>query len=577
MKTSIRAFSQVVLVGVIGVMGCGAAPVTPDFPTDTADQREAILGAMQTELQRSMTSMRHRDFEPPYFIAYALEHVEKVQVAGKYGAVTDDAVTTGRTAYVEVRVGDYAFDNFANIDGESFRMSDYQPDVVAPLGTSEDGIRGTFWLLTDETYKKAISDFLTKRGSSVYDTDEKVATPSFSKEPMVKYRDDITPLRADRAGWRKVVESVGAHLKAQDGILDSAVEVSARRAVRYFVNSEGSTTVEEYTIYAVQLEAWTRAEDGMLLDNGRSFYARDPQRLPDATQLRAEAEKMATELKALAAAPKLDPYTGPAILEPEAAGVLFHEVIGHRLEGERQRDEEEGRTFKGRVGQPVIPAFLSVHDDPTLADFEKHQLNGHYAYDEEGVQAQSVTLIESGVLRGFLKSRTPIEGSLNSNGHGRAQGIRKPVARMANLVVTASSDHSVSEEALKAKLIEEVKRQGKPFGLIIRDITGGSTNTSGWGYQAFKGSPRLVYKVDPETGAETLVRGVELVGTPLTAINKIVVASNRRDVFNGYCGAESGYVPVSTIAPSLLTTEIELQRKPEDAQRAPILAPPWQN
>src|SRR5690606_36464376 len=203
-----------------------------------------------------------------------------------------------------------------------------------------------------------------------------------------------------------------------------------------------------------------------------------------------------------------------------------HEVIGHRLEGERQRNEEEGRTFKGRVGKVVLPEFLSIYDDPTLRNYEDIQLNGFYHYDQEGVAAQKAVLIEDGVLKGYLKSRSPIEGSLKSNGHGRAQGIAKPIARMSNLVIEANAAAKVPYDELKKQLMAEVKAQGKPFGLIIRDITGGSTNTSGWGYQAFKGSPRLLYKVDPDTGEETLVRGVELVGTPLTSINKIIAASD---------------------------------------------------
>ncbi|MFW6058233.1 MAG: metallopeptidase TldD-related protein, partial [Persicimonas sp.] len=172
--------------------------------------------------------------------------------------------------------------------------------------------------------------------------------------------------------------------------------------------------------------------------------------------------------------------------------------------------------------------------------------------------------------------RTPIEDSTESNGHGRAQGVNKPMARMGNLIVSADSKRSFPYEELKEKLLAEVKRQDKPFGLIIRDISGGSTNTSGYGYQAFKGGARMVYKVDPDTGEETLVRGVELVGTPLTAINKIVAASKETDVFNGYCGAESGYVPVSAIAPSLLTTEVELQRTQQSKERPPLLTAPWQ-
>jgi TldD protein len=299
--------------------------------------------------------------------------------------------------------------------------------------------------------------------------------------------------------------------------------------------------------------------------------------------------ELATELRALREAPLIDPYTGPAILMEEAAGVFFHETIGHRLEGERQNDEKEGRTFKGQVGRRVLPEFLSVIDDPTVRTGGGMQapaqgggpavartpvsLNGWYTFDDEGVSARKVTLIEHGVLRDYLKSRTPITGSLRSNGHGRAEGTADPMGRMANLFLRSTKKVPVSR--LKEMLLEEVRRQGKPFGLIIRDITGGSTNTSNFGYQAFKGQPRLVYRVDAKTGAETLVRGVEMVGTPLTTVSRIVATSDTEGVFNGFCGAESGFVPVSTVAPAVLMSEIELQRTQKAAERPPLLPPPW--
>jgi TldD protein len=200
-------------------------------------------------------------------------------------------------------------------------------------------------------------------------------------------------------------------------------------------------------------------------------------------------------------------------------------------------------------------------------------LNGWYTFDDEGVAARKVTLVDNGVLRDYLKSRTPITGSLRSNGHGRAEGTGDPMGRMANLFLRSTKKVSVGK--LKEMLLEEVRRQGKPFGLIIRDITGGSTNTSNFGYQAFKGQPRLVYRVDAKTGAETLVRGVEMVGTPLTTVSRIVATSDTEGVFNGFCGAESGFVPVSTVAPAVLMSEIELQRTQKAAERAPLLPPPW--
>jgi predicted Zn-dependent protease len=571
-----KIYHQLALVLAVGLIGCGATPVRESTATTTPDTRNAIVAALKAELDRSM-DMRFRDYEPPYFIAYGLNDETTTTIAARFGSVFMNDVDRERAAYVEVRVGDYTFDNFANIEGESFRLADYAPARRAPLNTDAEALRGVFWLLTDDVYKKAVSDYLTKRGSSVYDTDEKTDVPSFSKETPQTFRGPFLKGELDRDAWAKTLGEISKVLTEDEEVIDSQVDLTLTHATRYFVNSEGTDVVQESLIYSLQLSAFTRAPDGMLLDTGRSFYAREVKGLPSADTLRAEAIAMVEELKALREAPVLDPYTGPAILAPEASGVLFHEVIGHRLEGERQRNEEEGRTFKGRVGKAVLPEFLSVYDDPTLRNYEDIQLNGFYHYDQEGVAAQKAVLIEDGVLKGYLKSRTPIEGSLKSNGHGRAQGIAKPIARMSNLVIEANAAAKVPYDELKKQLMAEVKAQGKPFGLIIRDITGGSTNTSGWGYQAFKGSPRLLYKVDPDTGEETLVRGVELVGTPLTSINKIIAASDNVDVFNGYCGAESGYVPVSTVAPALLTTEIELQRKQQSNQRPPILPAPWKN
>jgi TldD protein len=566
------------MIALVAVIGCAATPTKGKgkLPAqDVSAGREEVVSAMQAELDRSVKLLKFKDYVAPYFVGYHLRDLEDIQILGKYGGIVTRNTSRNRYVYVEVRVGDYGFDNFANIDNESFRMGESSADKRAPLDNDPKGLRGTIWLLTDESYKKALSEYLTKKGGAVYAAEEKLDVPSFSKEKPQKYRGAAEPVAFDADRWARITREVTAQMIESKAVLDANMDVSVSKQIRYLINSEGADIVDERVIYSIQISAQTRADDGMLLENGRSFYARSVDKLPTEAALKAEVASMLKDLEALQKAPVIDPYTGPAILEAEASGVLFHEAVGHRLEGERQRNEEEGRTFKGQVGKLVLPDFLSVYDDPTKESHDTIELNGHYHFDDEGVHAQRATLVEAGTLRGFLKSRTPIEDSPASNGHGRAYGIHKPIARMANLIVQADPARAVSREELKKMLLAEVKRQGKPFGLIIRDITGGSTNTSGYGYQAFKGIPRMIYKVDPETGAETLVRGAELVGTPLTAINKIVAASKETAVFNGYCGAESGYVPVSTISPALLTTELELQRSQSAKERAPLIPPPW--
>ena len=477
---------------------------------------------------------------------------------------------------VDVRVGSYQFDNTGTPEMFEFEGSDsgYSAGREAPIDDDPAALRNALWLLTDETYKKVLSAFLKKKGKQVYRPDDPETPPSFSREESQVAVDPPLPFPFDRAGWVRELREQTERLGAHPELFDSHVRVSVDHEEREFASTEGTRLVTERVIYALHVQAWARAPDGMLLENSRDFYGAKDSELPRGEELARRIDVMVAELLALRQAPVLDPYTGPALLEPEAAGVLFHEAVGHRLEGERQNDDKDGHTFKGQVGKPILPFFLTILDDPTQSGAGPVSLNGYYRFDDQGVPGQRTTLVEKGILKTFLMSRAPVQGvPPHSNGHGRSAPGRDPVARMSNLLV--ESARTMPWPKLKEALIAEAKRQEKPFGLVIRDVTGGNTDTSGYAYQAFKGQPRLVYKVDANTGAEALVRGVEIVGTPLLSINKIIATGEERRVFNGYCGAESGYVPVSTVAPTVLVSEIELQRTRKDTGRSPVLPSPW--
>ena len=323
----------------------------------------------------------------------------------------------------------------------------------------------------------------------------------------------------------------------------------------------------------MHVQAYTRADDGQLLEDSRDFYAP----LEDAAARRGhdeEGRRGAWSRSCSRCASRRPSIPTPgrrsSSLTRRACSSTKRWVIASRANA--RTTTPRARRSAGRWASRCCPPFISVTDDPTATARGGKQLNGHYLFDEEGVRAQKVTLVKAGVLQTYLLSRRPVEGFLKSNGHGRAQGNRKPVARMANLII--ESTKRVPAAQLKQQLIAEAKRQGKPFGLVIRDITGGNTNTTSFGYQAFKGTPRMVYRVDLKTGLETLVRGVEIVGTPLSSINRILGTGETDGVFNGFCGAESGMVPVSTVSPSVLLQEIELQRALEGKDRPPLIPSP---
>jgi predicted Zn-dependent protease len=277
---------------------------------------------------------------------------------------------------------------------------------------------------------------------------------------------------------------------------------------------------------------------------------------------------------ALRKAPMTEPFDGPVILSGRAAAVFFHEVLGHRLEGQRQRGEEEGQTFTKELNKEVLPSFLSVADDPTKAKFGDTWLSGSYDYDDEGQKARRVELIQDGVLKTFLMSRLPIASFAASNGHGRGQVGRMPTGRQGNLIVTSTKSVSASE--LRKQLIAEARKQGKAYGLYFEDISSGFAVTTRSSPQAFQVIPLVVYRVYVDGRPDELVRGVSIVGTPLAAMKRILATGDTSEVFNGECGAESGTVPVSAVAPAMLMSEMETQRQPQGTSRPPILPIPGQ-
>jgi len=320
------------------------------------------------------------------------------------------------------------------------------------------------------------------------------------------------------------------------------------------------------------ISAESLADDGMQLMRVETFQFSDPAKAPPEAEVAARAKKMAEDLLALRNAPLAEPYNGPAMLSGRAAAVFFHEVLGHRIEGQRQRGRDEGQTFAKKINEKILPDFLSVVDDPTQRLLGGTELSGWYRYDDEGVPAERVEVVKDGILKNFLMGRMPVKNFSHSNGHGRSQSGLMPVGRQGNLIVTSSK--MIPDADLRTRFIEEIKKQGKPYGLYFEDIQGGFTLTSRSMPQAFQVLPVMVWRVYADGRPDELVRGVDIVGTPLTVLTGIVATGQTSSVFNGICGAESGNIPVSAAAPAMLFSEIEVQKRKYGDTRPPILPPP---
>ena len=560
------------------ILGIVMAVPLLGFLTQAAQQPgpSSLSQALQEELARASGVLRQKGDPAPYFISYTVKDIQATEIAASLGALQASETDRSRLLDVEVRVGDYQLDSTHQIRGQRGGAAGpaFSFPIRMPLDDDVAALKSVIWLETDRKYKAALERFIQVKANRAIRVEEEDTSADLSREPKEAASLPLVAVDLNVSEWERKLKDYSALFKKYPEIHDGAVSLSSTANNNYLVNTEGTSIQHGTSSVRMSIYARTKADDGMELYRFEAFDGHSAGKLPGDDVIRKTIETMAADLKALRDAPVIDPYTGPAILSGRASGVFFHEIFGHRIEGQRQRNENEGQTFTKQINKPVLPDFISVLDDPTTAQISGVDLNGFYQFDDDGVRAQRVTIVDKGILKNFLLSRAPISGFETSNGHGRKAPGYRTVGRQGNLIVEATN--TVPEARLRAMLLEEAAKQGKPYGLLFKDISGGFTMTGRANPQSFQVTPIMVYRVYADGRPDELVRGVDLIGTPLTAFSKIVAAGDKPEIFNGFCGAESGYVPVSAISPSILTTQIEVQKKAKSSDRPPILLPPSQ-
>ena len=545
--------------------------VTTDAPMSGNDPatRSPLLDIMAAENARWMATLTKQP-APAYYLAYQIVEQRVVQLDAEGGALIGDSDDTDRILDVEIRVGTPQLDNTRAITNDDQGLNEpLRRRATVPFGTDREAIANHLWLETDRRYREAALA-LAYVQQDQRTLGNRAAQPDFSAAPTESYVEAPKTLTFDKAQWVERLKRCSARALRGHATRGSCGVVFTLNTA-WFVSSDGTQTQQSWTTAQLSVSAGVKADDGDNLSRLEQAFGRTPADLPGDDGIAHMTDLVNTDLDALHEAPLADPYVGPAILEGRAAGVFFHEVFGHRIEGHRQKDDTGGQTFSAQVGKEIMPSWLSVYDDPTITTLNGLQLNGFYRFDDEGVRAQHTPLVDHGKLVGFLMGRNPIAAGPVSNGHGRKQAGYDPVARQGNLVVTA--DKTVERADLEKLLIAEVKKQGRPYGMVFTDISGGFTNTSAFAPQAFKVNPVMAYRLYPD-GHRELVRGIDIGGTPLVALQSIRAASREIETFNGVCGAESGWVPVSASAPSLLLDKLEIEKSFIPADRPPVLDPP---
>jgi TldD protein len=547
-------------------------------PASGQSLKDELLTIVEAEMKRELAELNKLN-QPPYYLAYRIHENHSGYVTSSFGSLVGANTDLSRILATDIKVGDYTFDSSHPVssfdDLDVYDMHGGGGAIELSLENSSQAIKFTIWQQTQNAYRQALNAYKTLKNLPRQDkkpiNDFSREKPSVFVEPPLK---DFKVVFNEKE-WRERIKKFSAPFTAHSEIIDATASLEVSQERKYFVSSEGTSVVQNKTYAYLSIRASVRAEDGDIVPLHQTYFAIDPSFLPSDETVLADVGKMITKLEQLRKAPVAEPYTGPAILYSRAAGVFFHEIFGHRVEGHRLKDKNDGQTFKSKLDEQVLPKSLSVTFDPTLPDFNGQALNGHYQYDDEGIPGQKVKVVENGVLKRFLMSRTPIENFESSNGHGRAQAGEQPVSRQSNLII--ENTKTVSMAQMRKMLISECKKQRKPYGYLFMDVLGGFTTTNRYMPNAFNIFPTEVYRIYTDGRPDELVRGVDLIGTPLAMFAAIEAADDAHEVFTGFCGAESGSVPVTAVSPSLFVKRIETQKKPMAQLEKNILPRPAEN
>jgi len=543
------------------------------FNINLISAQDPLITIVSNELDREFKRLKQENY-PPYYLSYRVDEVYSAVVESTFGSLTQSDEYKGRILTATLKVGSYKLDNTHELkNGFNINNTSHSHGTIFPIENDTDALEQVIWRVTDRAYKNAVSSYTTIKNKLNDDTVDNIS--DFSEESPINYYEpppDNAENEFVKTDWETRIKKYSEPFLEEQSILIGKALINYIVERKYFISSEGSKIAQNKTYTRLQIFAKIKADDDTMLPLYKSYYAFKPSDLPDDKRIMEDVKQLISKLNELKNASVAEPFTGPAILSPGAAGVFFHEIFGHRVEGHRLRKETDGHTFKNKLGEKVLPKYIDIIFDPTLITYKGTDLVGSYYYDDQGVKASRVKVVDRGILKAFLMSRTPVKDLPNSNGHGRAQAGMHPVARQSNLIV--ESYNPLSDKELRKMLIKECKNQNKEYGYYFKEVVGGFTLTNIYTPNVFNIIPTEVYRIFVDGRPDELVRGVELIGTPLLMFSEIKATGDSPEVFTGFCGAESGNLPVTAISPALYVRKIETQKKPEDQGQLPILPRP---
>ena len=539
--------------------------------------QDKMMDLLKSEIKGQMTTLQKGEY-PPYYMNYRVVDNYTRTIRSAMGATNTVEEEKQLIFLPQIRIGTPEFDNFREAQNGTPTSRFMAPPTILLPKDLQNGLDALKEIMKEEVnnrYKFALISLDRAKASKGVQVENADKSPDFTKAKAEKYfepalKDDKVAL--DTKLWQAKLNRYSALLVQNKDIIGANSTLTYRIWRKYFVSTEGAEIAENRIYILLSVRGTTMADDGMELPLHNSYFAYSLDELPSEELIIKELKEMSAKLSELKVAPLVQPYTGPALLSGSASGVFFHEIFGHRIEGQKMKSDRDGQTFKNMVGEGVLPTSISVFMDPTMKKYHGNALNGYYIFDDQGVRGERVEIVKNGILKDFLMTRTGLDGFPKSNGHARAEFELDPTSRQSNLIVETNAYKTDAE--LRKLLIEEAKKQDKEYGFFFKSVTGGFTQTGRTGANSFNVTPLEVYKIYVDGRKDELVRGVDMIGTPLSMFSNIVHAGGEFEIFTGTCGASSGNVPVTAISPTILVNKVELQKKAKPTVTPALLPRP---
>lgn len=527
---------------------------------------DILIKALEDEMNRSITQLQLKEFGKPYFIEYGVSDTDSYLISAKFGALMGSGGNKSRNASIQLRIGNYDFDN-TNL----FTTGVMSSTVPLPLDDNYDAIRRDLWLATDAVYKSSIEQLSAKKAFLQNNVvDEKL--PDLTKEQPTVAVLSRQKLEIDNAKWERIIRELSAVFRKYPEITESSVTMFARLENRYLINNEGTRLREPSLLISINIYAETITSDSLKITPSRHFYATSVDKLPTAEELTQTAEKLAQDLTKVKNAPIFEEtYIGPVLFTDKAAVQLFSQLLAPNFADERRplsaRSDDGGGVFGERINRRILPPSLSIIDDPTITEYKGKPLIGFYKFDVQGIPAKPIKIVENGILKTLFSTRVPTKKSANSNGRARS-GFGG--AFISNMIVESKDGKSFAE--LKQELINNCKAQSLPFGILFKEI-----NTTFFSSGNALTPPILAYKVYVEDGREELVRNISIDDFPIRELRQILAVGNEQTTINHISGAgqRGNSVPFSVTAPSVLLDEIVLRKDTSTKGKPLILTHPY--